>query len=99
MFEFTMVARLPLITEQVPQARATLLATNLAASSLGRSLGALASGPLFRLGLLANAGAAAGLNLLALAVLLLLVREHAGPQLSRPAPASRATAGEPHLQE
>jgi predicted MFS family arabinose efflux permease len=99
MFEFTMVARLPLITEQVPQARATLLATNLAASSLGRSLGALASGPLFRLGLLANAGAAAGLNLLALAMLLLLVREHAGPQLSRPAPASRATAGEPHLQE
>ena len=99
MFEFTMVARLPLITEQVPQARATLLATNLAASSLGRSLGALASGPLFSLGLAANAGAAAGLNLLALAVLLLLVREHTGPQPVRPALASTAAASEPHLQE
>ena len=74
-FEFTIVASLPLITEQIPQARATLLASNIATFSLGRSLGALAGGPLYRNGLLANAGATAGLNLLALAVLLMFVRE------------------------
>ena len=82
-FEFTIVASLPLITDQIPQAGATLLAIRIAASSLGRSLGALAGGPLYQFGLLANAGAAAGLNLLALAVLLLFVRERVASRTVR----------------
>ncbi len=75
-FEFTIVGSLPLMTEQVPQARATLMATNITGFSLGRALGALAGGPLFRIGITANCAAAAAINLAALAVLLLFVREH-----------------------
>ncbi len=74
-FEATIVGTLPLMSEQVPQARATLLATNIAALSLGRSVGALAGAPLFALGMQANAAAAAALNLLALGLLLGLVKE------------------------
>jgi predicted MFS family arabinose efflux permease len=74
-FEATIVGSLPLMSEQVPQARATLLATNIAGLSLGRSVGALAGAPLFALGMQANATAAAALNLLALGLLLSLVKE------------------------
>ena len=74
-FEATIVCTLPLMSEQVPQARATLLATNSAGLSLGRSLGALAGAPLFSLGMQANGAAAAALNLLALGLLLGLVKE------------------------
>ncbi len=74
-FEATIVCTIPLMSEQVPQARATLLATTFAGLSLGRSLGALAGAPLFSLGMQANAAAAAALNLLALVVLLGLVKE------------------------
>ena len=51
------------------------MATNIAASSLGRSLGALAGGPLFAIGLGANGLVAAGLNIAALLLLLSFVRE------------------------
>lgn len=74
-FEFTIVSSLPLMTEQVTTARSTLMATNVAALSLGRSLGALAGGPLFAVGLAANGFVAALLNLIALTLLLALVRE------------------------
>jgi len=74
-FEVTIVCTLPLMSEQVPQARATLLATNIAGLTLGRSLGALAGAPLFTLGMQANGAAAAALNLLALGLLLGLVKE------------------------
>jgi len=74
-FEATIVGSLPLMSEQVPQARATLLATNIAGLSLGRSVGALAGAPLYALGIQANAAAAAALNLLALGLLLGLVKE------------------------
>jgi predicted MFS family arabinose efflux permease len=74
-FEVTIVCTLPLMSEQVPQARATLLATNIAGLTLGRSLGALAGAPLFALGMQANGAAAAALNLLALGLLLGLVKE------------------------
>jgi predicted MFS family arabinose efflux permease len=73
--EFTIVSLLPLMIEQTPNARSTLMATNLAAFSLGRILGALAGGPLFAIGLGANGVVGAILNLLALAVLLAFVRE------------------------
>ncbi|MFV1859365.1 MAG: MFS transporter [Anaerolineales bacterium] len=74
-FEFTIVSSLPLMTEQTPRARSTLMATNIAAFSLGRSLGALAGGPLFAVGLVANGAVSAILNLLALGLLLAFVRE------------------------
>ncbi len=74
-FEATIVSTLPLMSEQVPQARATLLATNLAGLSLGRGLGALTGAPLFSLGIQANGAAAAALNLIALGLLLGLVKE------------------------
>ena len=74
-FEFTVVSMLPMMTEQVVSARSTLMATNIAASSLGRVLGALAGGPLFAIGLGANGLVAAGLNIAALVLLLSLVRE------------------------
>ncbi len=74
-FEFTIVASLPLMTEQTPNARSTLMATNIAAFSLGRIFGALAGGPLFAIGLGANGVAGAILTLLALLLLLTMVRE------------------------
>ena len=74
-FEFTIVASLPLMIEQTPGARSTLMATNIAAFSIGRMLGALAGGPLFAIGLVANWLVAAILNLLAFALLLAFVKE------------------------
>jgi predicted MFS family arabinose efflux permease len=40
-FEYVMVSHIPLMTEVMPQARATLLSFNLAGHSLGRMIGAL----------------------------------------------------------
>ena len=40
-FEYVMVSHIPLMTELVPSARATLLSFNLAGHSLGRMIGAL----------------------------------------------------------
>ena len=40
-FEFTLVSIIPLMTELLPSARATLMAFNMAALSLGRALGDL----------------------------------------------------------
>ncbi|MEP7136397.1 MAG: MFS transporter [Chloroflexota bacterium] len=40
-FEYVMVSHIPMMTELVPEARATLLSFNLAGHSLGRMLGAL----------------------------------------------------------
>ena len=74
-FEFTIVSSLPLMIEQTPRARSTLMATNIAAFSLGRMFGALVGGPLFAIGLVANGVAGAILTLLALLILLTLVRE------------------------
>lgn len=68
-FEFTLVSYIPLMTEVLPRARATLMAANLAASSLGRALGALAGPWLYAAGFGANAAAALVLNFIALAAL------------------------------
>jgi predicted MFS family arabinose efflux permease len=40
-FEYVMVSHIPMATELVPKARATILSLNLACHSLGRGLGAL----------------------------------------------------------
>jgi predicted MFS family arabinose efflux permease len=79
-FEFTLVSSLPLMTEILPGARATLMAANSAGHSLGRSAGALLASPLYDLGasgsgpgglggILFCSLAAAFINLLALAAL------------------------------
>ncbi len=74
-FEFTIVSGMPLMTELVPQARATMMAGNIGAHSAGRAIGALVGPALFGVGLQANGTLAAALNLVALAVLLAFIRE------------------------
>ncbi len=56
-FEFTLVSSIPLMTELLPAARATLMAANVAGLSLGRSAGALLAPALYALG---SQGAAPG---------------------------------------
>ncbi len=68
-FEFTIVSSLPLMTQVLPSARATLMASNVAALSLGRAFGALLATPLFAAGILAPALASLLFNLLALLAL------------------------------
>jgi len=74
-FEFTLVSIIPLMTELVPEARATLMSGNITALSAGRVLGAAAGLALYSDGLRANALATVLLNLMALALLLTLVRD------------------------
>jgi predicted MFS family arabinose efflux permease len=73
-FEFTFVSVIPLMTELVVEARATLLASFLASAALGRALGALVGPILFQFGLIANAVAASCLAVLAAFVLWRFVR-------------------------
>jgi predicted MFS family arabinose efflux permease len=68
-FEFTIVSAIPLMTELLPAARATLMACNVAALSLGRAFGAFMAPRLYGFGFLAVALGAAGFNLLALLAL------------------------------
>ncbi len=48
-FEFTLVSSIPLMTEVLPAARATLMAASIAGMSLGRALGDLLASPLYLL--------------------------------------------------
>jgi predicted MFS family arabinose efflux permease len=68
-FEFSMVSSIPMMTEIMPGARATLLATNVAGFSLGRALGAALAPSLYSYGILASGIAAVSFNLLALIAL------------------------------
>jgi DHA1 family inner membrane transport protein len=76
-FEFTLVSTIPLISEILPTARATLIATNMAAIALGRAIGAGIAPFLYNLPLItgnqasifSNTLAAVILNILALLVL------------------------------
>jgi predicted MFS family arabinose efflux permease len=69
-YEFTIVSGIPLMTEILPSARATMLAAHMALIALGRSIGDLVAPPLFTQsvlpGISANALAAIVFNLLAL---------------------------------
>ena len=65
-FEFTIVSSLPLMTELLPSARATLMAFNVSALAFGRAIGAFMAPRLYNLGFLAVALGAVGFNLLAL---------------------------------
>lgn len=73
-FEFAIVSSIPLMTELVPDARATLMAGNVAALMVGRMVGALIGHPLFSVGLLANSVTAAAFDLMALAALLIFLK-------------------------
>ena len=69
-FEFTIVSCLPLISEILPEGRASLMAANVAAFSLGRAAGSLLAPWLYQsLGFQANTISAVLFNLLALAAL------------------------------
>jgi predicted MFS family arabinose efflux permease len=73
-FEFALVSSIPLMTELVPDARATLMAGNVAVLSGGRMLGALLGHPLFAVGLLANCATAAAFDAVALVALLVFLK-------------------------
>jgi MFS transporter, DHA1 family, inner membrane transport protein len=72
-FEFTVVSGIPLMTEILPVARATMMAAHMAFIALGRSIGDLLAPFLFTRstvpGIAANALFAIGLNLLAIVFL------------------------------
>ena len=68
-FEFTYVSFIPMMTEVLPTARATLLALEVTSSALGRWIGAIATPSIYLIGFSASAVTAAGLNLLALLAL------------------------------
>jgi predicted MFS family arabinose efflux permease len=73
-YEFTIVSGIPLMTEILPSARATMMAAHMAFIALGRSIGDLLAPPLFTQsvipGITANALAAIGFNLLAIIFLI-----------------------------
>lgn len=76
-YEFTVVSSIPLMTELVPAARATLMAGNVAAFSLGRVIGSLIGPPLYAFGLPVNALAAAIMNVVGLSLLVFVLKERA----------------------
>ena len=73
--EYTYVCVLPLISEILPGARATLMAANVGAFSIGRTLGAFLAPQAYAFGFGANAALALGLNLLALGMLVYVSRK------------------------
>ncbi len=73
-FEFTLVSSIPILTELLPPARATLMAANVSGISLGRALGAALAPYLYRGGIAWNSLACLSFNLLALLVLYRLNR-------------------------
>jgi predicted MFS family arabinose efflux permease len=76
-FDFAIVSTIPIMTEVMPSARATVMAVAGASISLGRAIGALLGTPLYLFGvssagipdILPNALAAVGLNILAIIAL------------------------------
>ena len=74
-FEFTIVSSIPMMTELLPSARATLMACNVAALSFGRAIGDFLAPRLYGLGFLTVALGAVGLNLLALLAVSRLAKE------------------------
>jgi predicted MFS family arabinose efflux permease len=68
-FEFTLVSTIPMMTEIMPKTRATMMAVNISAISLGRALGSSVAPALYAIGMAASAWAAIGFNLIALLAL------------------------------
>jgi predicted MFS family arabinose efflux permease len=65
-FEFTVVSSIPLMSEVVPSARATLMATSGASHALGRAMSDLIAPSVYALGFWGSCLAAVVFNLLAL---------------------------------
>jgi predicted MFS family arabinose efflux permease len=68
-FEVVVISALPLMTEIMPSARATMMALFIAALSIGRALGDVAAPQLYKGGILVNGAASLVFNLLALFLL------------------------------
>jgi len=75
-FEFTIVGIIPLMTEVMPNARATTLSFAGAAHSIGRAIGALLAPSLYALGFSFVTGAAVIFNFLGLAAVWYVSRHH-----------------------
>ncbi len=72
-FEFTIVSAIPLMTGVLPEARATIMATNMASASLGRGVGSYLAAPIYAAGFGYIAGSSAIFTLLALISLQFIV--------------------------
>jgi len=68
-FEVGIVSALPVMTELVPQARATMMALFIAALSIGRALGDVIAPQLYSGGFMVNALVCLGLDLVAVLIL------------------------------
>lgn len=68
-FEFAFVSSIPLMTEVLPKARATVMALNITFASLGRALASLIAPMLYAFGFSINTLATVAFNLLAFAAL------------------------------
>jgi predicted MFS family arabinose efflux permease len=68
-FEFTLVSIIPMMTEVLPEARATVMAFNVAALSLGRAIGAPLAPYLYQYGFPVVAAGAVVFNIFALLAL------------------------------
>lgn len=76
-FEYTLVCLIPLMTELVPTARATMMSGAVTAFSLGRALGSLVGPGLFALGGIPLTGAVGALvNLICVSLLVVFIKEH-----------------------
>ena len=74
-FEFTIVSVIPMMTEVMPQARATMMAFNVSGLSLGRAIGAPLATWLYGYSFIAVTVGAALLNILALLALRRMTRQ------------------------
>jgi predicted MFS family arabinose efflux permease len=87
-FDFSIVSAIPLISELSPEARGTLMATNVAAMAAGRLLSSLSAVRLWSAGgLPANTLVSAAAVTLALGILFILIRER------RPIPEVAGSSG------
>ena len=70
-FEFTVVTSVPLVTELLPESRATMMACYMAAAGFGRVVGALIGGPVWLMGgMIATGFVSATISALALLALI-----------------------------
>ena len=70
-FEFTVVTSVPLVTELLPESRATMMACYMAAAGFGRVVGALIGGPVWLMGgIIATGFVSATISTLALLALI-----------------------------
>jgi len=79
-FEFSVVSMLPLMTEILPEARATLMGVNVAAYALGRALGAFLAPRLYLLGFRANVLAALVFDIISILLLSRVCLTHKASQ-------------------